>query len=181
MQYLMNLLGLECTYVVSESHAWNLLKLEGDYYHLDVTWGDGSDTKAEKNSGSSVSYDCFCITTEETLSLPEHQPKAEPALPECTAVKCNYHRRNGLYFESYDENAIRMKILSTINKGTYGISFKCASKEVFDKLIKELVTEGKIYDMLKYSNLKSDNKVDLSYKYAAKEERLILTIEFNKK
>ena len=53
MQYLMEKQGLFCTYVTGEvtesfsdgdghkiPHAWNLVKCDGDYYYVDVTWGD---------------------------------------------------------------------------------------------------------------------------------------------
>ena len=32
--------GLEARYVYNKQHAWNLVKLDGDWYHVDVTWED---------------------------------------------------------------------------------------------------------------------------------------------
>lgn len=32
--------GLEVRYVYSSTHAWNLIKLDGEWYHVDVTWED---------------------------------------------------------------------------------------------------------------------------------------------
>ncbi len=34
--------GLEVRYVHSASHAWNLVQLDGEWYHVDVTWEDGA-------------------------------------------------------------------------------------------------------------------------------------------
>ena len=41
-KYLLNQAGIECYMVTSQSmdHAWNLVKLDGEYYHVDTTWGD---------------------------------------------------------------------------------------------------------------------------------------------
>lgn len=41
-KYLLNLSGIECHMVTSDAmeHAWNLIKLDGEYYQVDVTWDD---------------------------------------------------------------------------------------------------------------------------------------------
>ena len=40
--YIMDLLGIESRYVSSKQmeHAWNLVKIDGNWYHIDVTWDD---------------------------------------------------------------------------------------------------------------------------------------------
>jgi len=41
-KYIMNMLGLECHVTSSDSmnHAWNIIKIDGAYYHVDCTWDD---------------------------------------------------------------------------------------------------------------------------------------------
>ncbi|MGN0387107.1 MAG: InlB B-repeat-containing protein [Lachnospiraceae bacterium] len=41
-KYLLNKAGIDCYMVTSESlnHAWNLVEINGNYYHVDVTWDD---------------------------------------------------------------------------------------------------------------------------------------------
>ena len=39
--YYMQQLRIPCTVLSGESHAWNFLEVDGDYYQLDVTWDDG--------------------------------------------------------------------------------------------------------------------------------------------
>ncbi|MCH5248914.1 MAG: BspA family leucine-rich repeat surface protein [Lachnospiraceae bacterium] len=41
-KYLLNQVGIECYMVTSDvmNHAWNLIKLDGEYYQVDVTWDD---------------------------------------------------------------------------------------------------------------------------------------------
>jgi len=41
--HLMNELGIECQYIASNEsmdHAWNLVKIDGEWYHIDLTWDD---------------------------------------------------------------------------------------------------------------------------------------------
>lgn len=45
LMYLLNATGVPTQFVVGTAidgsgHAWNLVKIEGDYYHVDSTWGD---------------------------------------------------------------------------------------------------------------------------------------------
>lgn len=35
--------GLDARYINNENHAWNLVKLDGDWYHIDVTWEDAGE------------------------------------------------------------------------------------------------------------------------------------------
>ncbi|MDE7267894.1 MAG: Ig-like domain-containing protein, partial [Lachnospiraceae bacterium] len=41
-KYLLNQVGIDCYMVTSDTmnHAWNLIKLNGNYYQVDVTWDD---------------------------------------------------------------------------------------------------------------------------------------------
>ena len=169
-QYLLNLCGIECTYVISDTHAWNLIKLEGDYYHLDTTWGDGSNTKKEKNQSSAINYDCFCITSEELSKLESHTPESKLPMPECTATKCNYHRRHGLYFEKFDYDKVRTMVCESVKQNKMEISFKFSSAEIYNEAKRQLVDGGKFREAIQYANLKSGNRVSTSYMYSSREE-----------
>ena len=63
-QYLLNRLGVECTLVLGtvetgggegipaqqEGHAWNLVRVDGEYYYVDATWLDASYTRQYRES-----------------------------------------------------------------------------------------------------------------------------------
>ena len=45
MQYLMQQLGVPCYYCTGyagQNHAWNIIKLDDDFYNVDVTWDDSA-------------------------------------------------------------------------------------------------------------------------------------------
>lgn len=179
-QYLLNLYGIECSYVTSDTHAWNLIKLEGDYYHLDTTWGDSSDTKKEKSQPERISYDCFCITTEELSRLDSHTPEEDFPLPKCTATKCNYYRRFGLYFDKFDCDKIRTIVCESIKMNKFDISFKFSSSKVFTEAKKQLVDNGKFREIIQYSNLKSGVRINSSYMYSASKDKLTIAFFMTK-
>jgi hypothetical protein len=44
-QYILHRMGYFCTYITGSikgggDHAWNIVRIDGNYYHVDVTWGD---------------------------------------------------------------------------------------------------------------------------------------------
>jgi hypothetical protein len=174
MQYLLNRMGIECLYVTSDTHAWNIVKLEGDYYHMDVTWGDGSNTKKDQ-SQDTISYDCFLITDEEALKLDSHTPDGSIALPKCTATKCNYHRRHGLFLESYDDNKVKKIVTEYVKNSKMDVSLKFATDKAYREAKKELVDNSKFRDAIRFAGLKTGVKLDSSYRYSTRDERLILS------
>lgn len=108
VQYLMRQLGMECVIVsgtaLGDSHAWNLLKMDGDYYYMDVTWGKGKYTGEDGAEHFFVDYKYMAMTTVE-MQL-NHTPDFEMPLPECTAVRDNYYRKEGKYMEIWDSEQI---------------------------------------------------------------------------
>ena len=72
---IMDYCGIECMCVSNSDHEWNVVKLEGNYYHIDVTWAD-----TEQNTGERY----FCVTDEEIYK--DHEKPAFE-LPECVMVR----------------------------------------------------------------------------------------------
>ena len=179
-QYLLNMCGIECTYVTSDSHAWNLIKLEGDYYHIDVTWGDGSDTKKDKPQIDTVNYDCFCITTEELSRLESHTPETAFPIPKCTATKCNYHRRHGLYFDVYDFGRVRSIVYESVKLNKMDVSFKFGSTKVFIEAKKQLVDNGKFREAVQFASLKTNVKLNSNYSYSVSDDKLTIAFFMTK-
>lgn len=63
-QLLLNRLGVENHYVVGNIadglHSWNQVKINGNYYFMDVTWND-----PVPNKPGTVSYDYFLVTSDQ--------------------------------------------------------------------------------------------------------------------
>ena len=175
-QYLLNLCGIECAYVTSDTHAWNLVKLEGDYYHLDTTWGDLSNTKKDNTRAGEIVYDCFCITSKELSRLESHTPTDIMMLPDCTATKCNYHRRQGLFFETYDFARVRNIVSESVAQNRFDISVKFVSQSICNEAKRDLIDNGKLREIIQFANLKSSSRVSGSFSYSTNEN--IFTITF---
>lgn len=70
-QMIMQRMGYECGFVCGNTylddgsfygyHAWNYLKVDGDYYYMDVTWDDPTSSKPDEDL---LTYDYYCITSD---------------------------------------------------------------------------------------------------------------------
>lgn len=71
----------------SEPHAWNIVKIQGDYYQVDATWDDYDSATA-----NSSLYAYFNITDAQMYAHRKLEDDYEPlSPPECTAQACSYY------------------------------------------------------------------------------------------
>ena len=63
-QLLMKLSGITCHTVTTDSHEWNLLQLDGNWYHIDVTWDDPVPDREGR-----LLYTYFMVPTSELSQL----------------------------------------------------------------------------------------------------------------
>lgn len=153
-QYLLNHLGVMCTLVqgtvdTGEAHAWNLVRVEGDYYYVDTTWGDAS-YRMEDGSGQEelpeINYDYMCVTTQDLLRT--HRIESVVAMPECTATKANYYVREGVYFTSYDAEQMQSIFDRAWESGRTEITLKCADEECYREICRVLIDEQEIFSYM---------------------------------
>lgn len=67
--------GLECIPVTSDgmNHAWNMVELDGEWYHIDVTWDDAGGEESAVYP-SYISYDYFLLSGEALYRSGRTQP-----------------------------------------------------------------------------------------------------------
>ncbi|MCR2048468.1 hypothetical protein NSB25_14345 [Acetatifactor muris] len=176
-QYLLNRLGVECTLVLGlvetgEGHAWNLVKVDGEYYYMDATWGDVSyqmeDTRPGEdvhNAMPEINYDYLNVTTEELLRT--HSISDEIPMPVCTAVAANYYVREGALFQSYDREQMAALFSGAAERGKQDVTIKCADTACYEEILHALVEGQEIFDYL--------NDGESRIAYAQNEKQLSLT------
>lgn len=150
-QYLLNKLGIFCAYVSGgargqgDNHAWNVVRIEGDYYFLDTTWGNpvNIDPAREKR----MTYNYFCLTSGEFSR--SHTPNDDIKLPDCTATKYNYFVYNNLLLNEYDPARIGEILKNAAIEKQKGVNIKFSSEYAAEKAIESLFGDDKeIFDIL---------------------------------
>ena len=147
VQYLLDRLGIECIYVVGtaqgqEAHAWNIVKCDGEYYHVDATFGDPvflGEESGEDLPPDIIYYDYLCCTDQEILK--DHTPADGFAYPACVSDDLNYYRMNGIYFDAYDPQTILGAMNESIAAGNDTFTCKFASGEIYARAREGLIND----------------------------------------
>ena len=157
VQYLLDKLGVPCSMVIGtvengEGHAWNLVKINNKYYHLDATWGDASylirrnEEDEEIQNMPSINYDYLCVTTEEIMRT--HSFSDLVILPLCDSLESNYYVREGAYFREMDFGQLEQLIKKYQMENRESVTLRCADDAVYRQMTEELLEEQKIFRYL---------------------------------
>lgn len=170
LQYIMNKIGVYSLYVTGKikshdqeeiNHAWNIIKLDNQYYHLDITWGDSVFAAVNIEEGYPT-YHYFNITTDELLKT--HIIDNNFPLPTCNGIKYNYYLKEGLLFNQYN-TTVKDKLLHEVisnnqNKKRF-FSLKFTDLEQYNRAINLLLAKnGDIFTIIRVANKTVTNKID---------------------
>lgn len=135
-QLLLNCAGIESTVVVGKSdgnaHQWNIVKIEGSWYNLDITWNDSDEEKDDELDlyfyfnvdeefmlkNNHVFSPLYKDMTQEQIANNggEYMELFNLYLPECNSMDANFYYRNAVTVtEPYKlENKVLDKLIGSI-------------------------------------------------------------------
>lgn len=156
-QYLLNEAGVFSTLVLGrvvggEGHAWNLVKIDDNYYYMDTTWGDasyqavGGTASYPRKKIPTINYDYLCVSTEQ-MNL-THTLDNVVELPECDSMEDNYYVREGLYFTEWDKEQIERIFKEEYEKGSAYVTLKCENYDVYRQMHDALISNQEIFRYL---------------------------------
>lgn len=152
MQYLCDKAGIDCMVITGENekgstHAWNKVKVDGEWYNLDATWDDPilstPDYKFLKYNYFLVPDSWinekthFMINTRELASGSTYKFFDPPA---ATATEQNYFIKNGFVYNDADsaDKAIKAELDKAADAGLSVAHIMVGSKDVYDTLYSKL-------------------------------------------
>lgn len=138
VKLLLNTVNMNCIVVTgrsllekSNAHTWNIVRINGQAYHLDVTWDL---TKFTRNS---ICYDYFNLSQYEIQK--DHNDFQD--IPLCTQTAENYFVKTGLDF--VDKKSAMIYLDNLIKAGRKQIYFRlCSSSIKIQDIESELVQFG---------------------------------------
>lgn len=143
MQYLLHRCGIQAYRLTgfaksareSGPHAWVLARVDGDYYHIDPTWGilTVGDSASAITPVGDVDFDYFCVTDKDIAET--HFPNESIPLPECRSKISNYYRKEGYYLQAWDEARLVDIAARQLGAGRSVVSIRAATKGLYEKLL----------------------------------------------
>ena len=172
VQYLLERIGVPCIYVdgstqgSTEGHAWNIVKLDGEYYYVDATNGDQPDflngNAAQLEEHKTIIYDYLCPFPEEYEK--KYIRSEELTVPDCTAKDMNFYVLNQGCFDGYDWETIYDYCKMRLDNGAAVVRFKFSNQEAFAAACNELLDNGEVQNVAQYY-MKQNGLEQVEYHY----------------
>ena len=178
-QYILHRMGMFCTYVTGKTtngddHAWNIVRIDGQYYNVDVTWGDPVFVGTlEQQVSTATSYNYLCCSDAQLSAT--HIAEADFALPACTDESYDYYRMNGMYYETFDYDTIYMALMNSVWEERRYVTFKFGSREAYDTAMYEFFSNGMLQEPAQYL-MDLYGRSTWNYRYNTEEEFHLITI-----
>ncbi len=140
-----------------QSHIWNIVKINENYYHLDVTWDDPVFVNVEKDE--SVRYNYFNVT--DAVIKQTHSNYSPDNL--CNCEDENYYNHERLIFSSLeqdDKDKITEIIIDTIENQNNSFNLKFVNDDLYKNAKKILIEEQEIYKLLAEANKQCNSPID---------------------
>lgn len=136
----------------TQGHAWNIVRLDGEYYYVDATNGDQPDflegDAVDLVEHKTTIYDYLCpfpVEYEENYTASEEFP-----VPVCTATDKNFYVLNGACFDSYDREHVMDLCRLRIDNDAAVVRFKFSNQEAYDAAYEDLIENNGIQDVARY-------------------------------
>ncbi len=166
--YLCNKAGIENIIVTGETdtaHMWNMVKIDGNWYHVDVTW-DKPDGMIAEMYPDMVMYQYFLVTDSVIENNHTIWTITSPP-PKAYGTKENYFIKEGLYVESEEttEQTIENALRKAISEGSHTASIKFGTSNMLHSTIWKMTdsaSSGGDYLKVKIADISSEMNVKLN-------------------
>ncbi len=125
--------------IADEPHMWNIAKMDGEYYHVDLTWDDPDKT----DFPDAVRYDFFGLTDERMKEL-RTIDKPTYEVPAANGKQYHYYYFNNLVAASDSEAdaIIEREVLKAAETKSSMVQFMCIDDAVFKTATDRLFGRG---------------------------------------
>ena len=141
MKYFLDEIGIETKIVIGtangENHAWNIVKIDGDYYHIDTTWDD----PVTEDGTDVLVYDFFNL---KDTDIEKTHNWNRGKYPICNSDKYNYFYYNDLVVYDYEGFYNRLSGALINGKSEIFLKIPNYNKDIYNipNTVKKIVTNN---------------------------------------
>ncbi len=155
LMYLCDMVGIECVTIpgtneAGGSHAWNCVKIEGEWYNIDTTWDDPQLSVVDETNLRHR----YCLVPDSWIHNVSHfnvcQKTSGTTLtyftpPTCTAETYSYFTVEGKVYDNYEDAdaALKAALVEAANNKVRTAEIKVATQELYDQIVNDLSTYSK--------------------------------------
>lgn len=169
-QLLCNELGIECVNIFGtddgENHMWNGVKIEGDWYQVDVTWDDTEDEQKNIAQYLYFNLDDEKMYTDhqaselyENISDEEYENTTANCniyVPQCSATEYNYHLYYGSLITDIDDSSQIVSGIAQAAKENRDLYYLTADSSLdLNEVSSQLIEDGYIAEWISSANLEN--------------------------
>lgn len=147
LQLLLNQSGIPSMLVTGTAegaHMWNLVRIDGQWYHADPTWDDNGEYAVHQYlnlSDSMIQQDHTLYPTVQNAQKVEANKLYNLPLPSCTAVKANYFRSKAVPLDN-DAKALTQALKKAAQKREKRISIYVGEDTDYQQAVTRLFLES---------------------------------------
>lgn len=137
-------------------HVWNIVRCNGNYYNVDVTWGDSGITLLNSDGTLSkdveVNYEFFLVDDEYLEKT--HDPKPVVHMPRCISMEDSFYQHEGLYFTGIDPAQFTRAFESALSSGSSIVFIKASDEGVYEDIRRHLFDEQNVFEYMGRTNVR---------------------------
>lgn len=149
-----------------ENHAWNQVKVDGEWYNIDVTWADTDDGEEVRRA--------YFLCDDEDFNRTHTADEKYITPMVCEAVEQNYYRKNGLYVDSI--GTAESVIMRKVDAGEDVIEMKFADSGLYNDFKQKFIKDQYIFELLTDNGRNFDSDLTVSVKEGENDRCITLFI-----
>lgn len=152
------------------SHAWNKVKIDGEWYNVDVTWDD-----PEGTSGIYVRHN-YLFIDDAAINGITHIVECDFTPPAATSTALTYFKHTGTYATSADEafSIMQKVMIDCAQQELVACQVACDSDETYAAAYDYIINQGKYNDLKNTTNNTSGCSQIVSMSMSCDEEANII-------
>ncbi len=146
------------------THAWNKIRLDGEWYNADCTWDDPI---IKRNNPDFVRHDYLLVKDSEIEGRTHFTDRLYSGYTTCSATKLNYFSGSGLMFDSAGDG-VEDIIRQVKEKGSAGereVEVRFSDVNAYYAAMGRLFDNGEMKDIIEDTNERYGTKIRSAYKH----------------